>query len=84
MRALRERLADLDGLIQGTNEELNEYAEVAAAASRLEGHRKALGQRAKLEEEQANLRSVQRTTAGDLESRNCLADVKRRFTTETF
>jgi hypothetical protein len=69
IEALRERLADLDGLIHGTNEELNEYAEVAAAASRLEGHRKGLGRRAKLEEEQSNLRSVQRPNAGDLESR---------------
>jgi len=69
IEALRERLADLDGLIQGTKEELKENAETAAAASRLEGHRKALARRAKLEEEQSRLRSVQKPNAGDLTSR---------------
>ena len=69
IETLRERLAELDGLIQGTNEELNENAEIAAAASRLEGHRKALARRVKLEEEQAKLRSVPRPDTGDMESR---------------
>jgi DNA repair exonuclease SbcCD ATPase subunit len=69
IEALRERLAELDGLIQGTNEELNENGEIAAAASRLEGHRKALARRVKLEEEQAKLRSVPGPATGDLESR---------------
>jgi DNA repair exonuclease SbcCD ATPase subunit len=69
IETLRERLADLDGLIQGTNEELNENAEMGAAALRLEAHRKAVARRAKLEEEQAKLRSVQRPDTGDLESR---------------
>jgi len=69
IETLRERLAELDGLIQGTNEELNENAEIATAASRLEGHRKALARLAKLEEEQAKLRSVPRPDTGDVESR---------------
>ncbi len=67
--ALRERLADLEGLIQGTKEELTEYAETGAAMSRLEGHRKALARRAKLVEEQSRLQAVQRPNRGDLESR---------------
>ena len=67
--ALRERLADLEGLIQGTREELNEYAEIEMATSRLEGHRKALARRAKLVEEQSKLQAVQRPNGSDLESR---------------
>ena len=67
--ALRERLADLEGLIQGTREELNEYAEIEMATSRLEGHRKALARRAKLAEEQSKLQAVQRPNDGALESR---------------
>ena len=62
-------LADLEGLIQGTREELNEYAEMDAARSRLEAHRKALARRAKLIEEQSRLQAVQKPNAGDLESR---------------
>lgn len=69
METLRERLADLEGLIQGTREELNEYAEIEVATARLEGHRKALARRAKLVEEQSKLQAVQRPNAGDLESR---------------
>ena len=34
MEALRERLADLEGLIQGTREELSEYAGIEVATSR--------------------------------------------------
>src|SRR5712691_11289994 len=41
INALRKRLADLEGLIQGTREELNEYTEIEVATPRLEGHRKA-------------------------------------------
>jgi len=67
--ALRERLADLEGLIQGTREKLNEYAEIEMATSRLEGHRKALARRAKLVEEQSKLQAVQRPNGSDLESR---------------
>ncbi len=69
MGALRDRLADLEELIQGTKEELSEYAEIGAAASRLEEHRKALARRARLVEEQSRLQAVQRPSGGDLESR---------------
>ena len=69
MEALRERLGKLEGLIQGTKEELSEYAEIGTAISRLEGHRKALVRRAKLVEEQSKLQTVQRPKGGDLESR---------------
>lgn len=69
VEALRQRLSDLEGLIQGTREELNEYAEMEAARSRLEGQRKALARRAKLIEEQSKLQAVQKPNAGDLESR---------------
>jgi hypothetical protein len=69
MESLRERLADLEGLIQGTKEELSEYAGIDVATSRLEGHRKALARRAKLVEEQSKLQVVQRPNGGDLESR---------------
>lgn len=75
MELLRERRADLEGLIQGTKEKLSEYAEIGTVISRLEGHRKALARRAKLEEEQSKLRAVQRPSGGDLESRmNILAE----------
>ena len=67
--ALRERLADLEGLLQGTREELSEYAEVGTAVPRLEGHRKALARRARLIEEQSKLQAAQRPSGGDLESR---------------
>jgi DNA repair exonuclease SbcCD ATPase subunit len=69
MEVLRERLADLDGMIQGTKEELNEYAEIATAGSRLEAHRKALARRSKLREEESRLREVQEPNTGDLDSR---------------
>lgn len=69
MEVLRERLANLEGLIQGTKEELSEYADIGIAISRLEGHRKALGPRARLEEEQSKLRGVQRPNAGDIDGR---------------
>jgi DNA repair exonuclease SbcCD ATPase subunit len=69
VEALRERLSDLEGLIHGTREELNEYAGTEATTSRLEGHRRALARRAKLIEEQSKLQAVQKPNAGDLESR---------------
>jgi DNA repair exonuclease SbcCD ATPase subunit len=69
MEALRERLADLDGMIQGAKEELNEYAEIATAISRLEQHRRALARRSKLMEEESKLRAVQRSDSGDLDGR---------------
>jgi DNA repair exonuclease SbcCD ATPase subunit len=69
IEALRERLADLEGLIQGAREELSEYAEVGTAAPRLEGHRKCLARRARLKEEQSKVQAMQRPNGGDLESR---------------
>ncbi len=69
IEALREHFADLEGLTQGTREELNEYAEIEVATSRLERHRKALARRAKLVEEQSKVQAVQKPNAGDLESR---------------
>jgi hypothetical protein len=65
VETLRERLADLEGLIQGTREELNEYAEIEGAKSRLEGHRKAVSRRTKLVEEQSKLREVPKPNADD-------------------
>jgi DNA repair exonuclease SbcCD ATPase subunit len=67
--ALRGRLADLEGMVQGTREELSEYVGIEAATARLEEHRRALARRAKLLEEESRLRAVQRPNAGDLESR---------------
>jgi DNA repair exonuclease SbcCD ATPase subunit len=69
MEALRKRLADLDGMIQGAKEELSEYAEMATAISRLEQHRRALARRSKLMEEESKLRAVQRSDGGDLDGR---------------
>jgi len=68
MKALRERLADLDGLIQGAKEELSKYAEIGTAIARLERHRKAIAWRAKLVGTQSELQAVQRPSGGDLES----------------
>ena len=69
VRRLQERLDDLEGLIQGTREELNHLAGLEAARSRLEGHRKALARRAALEGERSKLQAVQKPDLGGLESR---------------
>ena len=69
VEALGERLADLEGLIQGTREELNEFGNLEVARSRLESHRRALARRAKLLEEQSKVQAVQKPDAADLESR---------------
>lgn len=69
IKALRERLADLDGMIRGAKEEMNEYVEIPAAISRLEQHRKAVARRSKLIEEESGLRAVGKADAGDLEGR---------------
>lgn len=66
---LGERLADLEGLIQGTREELNEYGDPQAATSRLDAHRRTLARRAKLMEEQSKVQEVEKPDAADLESR---------------
>ena len=68
VETLGERLADLEGLIQRTREELNEYAEIDVAKTRLEAHRKALTRRAKLVEEQSKVQAAQTPGAADLES----------------
>ena len=69
VEALGERLEDLEGLIQGTREELNEFGNLEVARSRLESHRRALVRRAKLLEEQSNVQAAQKPDAADLESR---------------
>jgi DNA repair exonuclease SbcCD ATPase subunit len=69
MKALRDRLSDLDALIQGAKEELNEYAGMATAISRLERHRKALAKRAKLMEEESGLQGVEKPNSGNLDGR---------------
>ena len=66
---LRERLADLEGLIQGTREELNECAGIGEAKSRLEGHRNAVSRRAKLLEEQSKLQKVAKPDSEDVGGR---------------
>ncbi len=72
MKKLRDRLADLEGMIQGTKEEVSEYADIEAARSRLEQHRKALARQTKLVEEQSELLRVAKPNAADLESRLAL------------
>ena len=69
MQAIRERLGELDGMIQGAKEELNDYAEVATAISRIEQHRKAVARRSKLMEEESRLRVVEKPNNGDLDGR---------------
>jgi len=69
VEALGERLEDLEGLIQGTREELTEFGNLEVARSRLESHRRALVRRAKLLEEQSNVQAAQKPDAADLESR---------------
>jgi RecF/RecN/SMC N terminal domain len=69
METLRERLADLEGLIQGTKEELSECAGIELASSRLEAHRKAVARKGKLVEEESKLLAVQKPDGRDLESR---------------
>ena len=69
VEALGERLEDLEGLIQGTREELNEFGNLEVARSRLESHRRALARRAKLLEEQSRVQAVQKSEGADLEGR---------------
>lgn len=66
---LRERVADLEGLIQGAREELNEFGDLETARSRLEAHRKALALRIKLLEERSTIQAVQKPDSADIESR---------------
>ena len=69
LEILRERLADLEGLIQGTRQELNEFGDLEATMSRLETHRRAVARRAELLEEQSKVQAVQKPDAANLESR---------------
>jgi hypothetical protein len=69
VEALRERLGDVEGLIQGTKEELSECAGIEPATSRLEAHRKAMARQAKLVEEESKLQAAEKQSGGNLESR---------------
>lgn len=69
VQKLGERLSDIEGIIQGAREELNEFGDPEVATSRLESHRRALARRAKLLDEQSKLQAVQKLEAADLESR---------------
>ena len=69
LETLRERLADLEGLIQGAREELNEYADIERTKSRLEDHGRAVGRRARLLEEQSKLQEVPQPNSDDVRGR---------------
>ncbi len=69
VETLRQRLSDIEGLVQGTREELNEYGDPEAATSRLDAHRRALARRAKLMKEQSKVQAVQKADVADLDSR---------------
>jgi DNA repair exonuclease SbcCD ATPase subunit len=69
VETLGERFSDIEGLIQGTREELNKFGDPEVATSRLESHRTALARRAKLLEEQSKVQGAQKPDAADLESR---------------
>jgi hypothetical protein len=66
---LDERFAELEGLVQGTREELNEFGDLEMATARLQAHRGAFARHAKLLEEQSKVQVVQRPDTADLESR---------------
>ncbi|HEV2618136.1 MAG TPA: AAA family ATPase [Candidatus Acidoferrales bacterium] len=67
--ALRERLASLEVLIQGTREKLDGCADIEAAMSPLDAHRRAVARRARLLEGQSEVQAVQQPDAAGLESR---------------
>jgi DNA repair exonuclease SbcCD ATPase subunit len=69
VETLSQRLSDLEGLIQGTREEFNEYGDLKVMTSRLETHRRAVARRAKLLEEQSKVQAVQKPDAAEIESR---------------
>lgn len=69
IRRLQERLADLKGLIQAARGELNDFAGIETARSRLEVHREALARRVALEDERSKLLRVQRPDVGGTDSR---------------
>jgi len=68
VQTLSARRADLEDLIQGTRDELNEFGNLEAAGSRLESHRRALARSAKLLEEQSRVQAVQIPVGAGLES----------------
>ncbi len=69
VQKLGERLADLEGPIQGTREELNDFDDPEVAKSRLQSHHRALARCGKLQEEQSKVQAVQKPDTADLESR---------------
>lgn len=69
VETLRERLADLEGLIQRTREELNEYANIEEAKSRIENHHRAVSRRTKLLGEHSKLREVPQPNGEDVGGR---------------
>jgi chromosome segregation ATPase len=69
VETLGARFSDIEALIQGAREELNEFGDSEVATSRLESHRRALARRAKLAEEQSLVQAVQKPGVADLESR---------------
>jgi DNA repair exonuclease SbcCD ATPase subunit len=69
VEALGERFSDIEELIQGAREELNEFGNLEVARSRLESHRRALARRAKLLDEQSKVQGAQKPDAADLDSR---------------
>jgi len=69
VEASRKRLADLEGLIQGVREDLNESADLEKARSGIEAHRKTLDRHAILVEEQPKLKEAAKPDAGNVEGR---------------
>jgi DNA repair exonuclease SbcCD ATPase subunit len=69
IQTLGERLTEIEGLMQGTREELHEHGDPEAATLRLEAHRRAQARRVKLVEEQSEVEAVKKPDAADLESR---------------
>jgi DNA repair exonuclease SbcCD ATPase subunit len=68
VETLGARFSDIEALIQGAREELNEFGDPEVTTSRLESHRRALARRAKLAEEQSLVQAVQKPGAADLEA----------------
>ena len=69
VETLGARFSDIEAVIQGAREKLNEFGDLEVATSRLESHRRALARRAKLLEEQSKVQGAQKPDAADLETR---------------
>lgn len=67
LERLSEQLSDIERLIEGTREELNELGDLEGTTSRLEAHRRAQVQRVTLLEERSRVEPVQKPDAADLE-----------------